>query len=414
MISLSSSAAQRALQLALLTLAVAAAAYSRMTLGPLQEAMRGELGISDNQMALLQGPALAWPLVLAAVPIGLLIDRRSRVRFIQVCAVIDVVGTALLALAENFPLLLGLRCFVAIAVCATNPAVLSLLGDLFPPEQRGRATMVIATGGYAGTAAAFAFGGALIVSMSWEQVVLATALPLAAIACALLVLREPVRTAVVRGNQSIRQAIVEAWAYRRAIAPTLTGIVLVEIGINAALSWAAPALSRAHSLAADRVGFIVATAVLVSGVVGPMSGGMLADLCQRSGGSERSLRALGAVSFLGAFAALFPVLPNETWAASLLVVFLTAISAIIVMSTTLFTVVIPNEIRGLCITVMIGTTVIFGLALAPLCVSALSTLSGGDAQLGSALAVVGVVSCVGAGVVFGLASRAPGAQPAAL
>src|SRR5262245_38698972 len=74
----------RILQLSLLTLAALAGSYARITLGPLQETMRLALGLSDNHMAVLQGPALALPMVIAAIPLGLLIDRYSRVRLLFV------------------------------------------------------------------------------------------------------------------------------------------------------------------------------------------------------------------------------------------------------------------------------------------------------------------------------------------
>jgi hypothetical protein len=63
-----------------------AGAYARTAMSPLQETMRVALGLSDNQMASLQGPALALPLMLVAVPLGVLIDSRSRVRMLLVLA----------------------------------------------------------------------------------------------------------------------------------------------------------------------------------------------------------------------------------------------------------------------------------------------------------------------------------------
>ncbi len=73
---------RRHMDMALLGLAVTAGTYARTLLGPLQEALGASLDLSDNQLALLQGPALALPLLVMSVPLGLLIDRRSRVRLL--------------------------------------------------------------------------------------------------------------------------------------------------------------------------------------------------------------------------------------------------------------------------------------------------------------------------------------------
>src|SRR5207249_1508965 len=74
----------RGYQLLLLAAAMAAGGYVRTAISPLQETMRIALSMSDNQMALLQGPVIGIPITLAAVPLGLLIDRYSRVRLLSV------------------------------------------------------------------------------------------------------------------------------------------------------------------------------------------------------------------------------------------------------------------------------------------------------------------------------------------
>src|SRR6267154_1989062 len=88
----------RLVQLLLLTMAATAAIYARTALGPLQEAIRAAFTLSDNQIALLQGPALALPLVIAAIPLGLVIDRYSRVRVVFVLTVLNLVGSLATAL----------------------------------------------------------------------------------------------------------------------------------------------------------------------------------------------------------------------------------------------------------------------------------------------------------------------------
>jgi hypothetical protein len=65
--------------------------------------------------------------------------------------------------------------------------------------------------------------------------------------------------------------------------------------------------------------------------------------------------------------------------------------------TTLFTVVIPNELRGLSMTLVSATGAFFGMGAAPVAVSFLSSGSGGHAALGEALlATCAITSAVGA------------------
>jgi MFS family permease len=389
----------RTLQFLLLTFASLVAAFSRFTVSPLQESMRVSLAFSDNQMALLQGPALALPMVLASIPLGLLIDRCSRVRLLIIFAVLDLAGSLFTALASSFPVLFAARCLVGLAVAGVGTTTYSLLADLYEPAQRGRASMVVVVGQYAGMSAAFALGGVLLTRSGkgvdgWQWAMLWMTGPMLLVIFSTLPMREPPRTGVAIENPTIRQALAEAWRHRLVIGPLMVGSVMAEMAVLAALTWASPALARDFALTPAQIGTIMAMTVLVSGVVGPVAGGFLADLCQRTGGPRRTLLALSGLALLSAPLGLFSVVSGVTSASVLLVVFMTVIGAILVVGIALFTIVIPNEVRGLCIAVLAGTQVLFAVALAPVTVSLLSSVLGGPAMIGKALAVV----CVTVGV----------------
>src|SRR5688572_15744014 len=99
----------RFLQLLLLTTAACATSYARFTLAPLQETMRLDLGLTDHQIAWIQGPAIAVPLALGAIPLGLILDRYSRARFFLVFAVLNLLACVLPAFASGFGLLFFAR-----------------------------------------------------------------------------------------------------------------------------------------------------------------------------------------------------------------------------------------------------------------------------------------------------------------
>ena len=197
-------------------------AYARTAVSPLQETMRLALGLSDNQMALLQGPALALPMIAAAVPLGLVIDRYSRVRLLLVLVIFNLLGSFLSAIAPNFGMLFAARCVVGLTTSAAAITVISLVADLYPPAQRGRAKAVIVVGQYSGLAAAFAFGGALLAVISvgpdaWRWVMFWLAVPLLPIALLMFAAREPTRTGMLMRNPSRRETFHELWAYRKIV-----------------------------------------------------------------------------------------------------------------------------------------------------------------------------------------------------
>jgi predicted MFS family arabinose efflux permease len=398
-------------QILLLMVVVSAANYARTALGPLQETMRAALALTDNQMGLLQGPAVAIPVVLGAIPLGLLIDRYSRVRLLAGLAVLLLLGTTLTALAPGFALLFAARSLTGLTAITVNSVALSLISDLFMPAQRGRATMTMAIGQSAGAAAVFSLGGMLLARFAsdptgWRWALAAIASPLVAVVVLALFMREPLRTGRVVENPSVRDAFREVWRFRKVITPLLMGLVMVETALGAAMIWATPALSRNLALPADRMGTIMALVMLVSGIVGPIGGGVLADRCERRGGPRRTLLAIAALALASAPAGLFAVAPGIAMSAIPLVVFISLVSAACVMATSLFTVVIPNELRGLCVGMLAVANVFFCVGLAPISVSALSAGLGGPASIGTSLALVCIITSLAGAGVFACGTRA--------
>jgi len=403
----------RTLQFALLAMTAAAAMYARFSIAALQEAIRNALSLTDNQMALLQGPALALPMAIAAIPLGLLIDRYSRTRLLVVFAILYWLGTLLTALAPSFLMLFAARALVGLSVAAASTTVFSLLADLFDETQRGRATMVVAIGQYGGISSAFALGGVLLASSApgpdqWRHAMLEVSLPLVITAAMLVLMREPERNGVMMESPSLADVRGELWRYRAVIAPLMVGLVLAEVGVLAVTTWAAPTFSRTFALTPERIGALMALALLVSGLSGPAVGGLLADVCQKAGGARRTTLALSALALLSAPVSLFPLAPNPVAASVMLVAFLTLVTAILVMGTTLFTIVVPNEVRGVCLASLAGAQVVFGVGLAPVVVSGLSGAIGGPAMIGRALALASLAAGFSSAAAFVLLWRRQG------
>ena len=401
----------RGLQLLLLTTAITCAVHAKVALGPLQETMRVVMGLSDNQMALLQGPALAISMVAIAVPLGLVIDRYSRVRLLIVLLSLLMIGTVMTALAPNFAVLFVGRTLVGLGAFPIQPVVLSLIADHFAAEQRGRASMLTLVGQYAAMSAIFAVGGQLITFFgtddnAWRFALLWLVCPLLVLVMPMMfALREPPRSERVIQKPSIRESFVELWRYRSVIGTLLAGIVVKLIPLHSAMIWAAPTLTRNFSLGADHVGMIMAIVLPIGGIGGSIVGGVLADACQRRGGPRRTIAAVVTVAALSAPLGLFAVVPNVLAAAVMLACLICAITAVAQMTTTVAIVAIPNELRGLYFAIAGGVGAVFGVGLGPLLVSTLSGAVGGQAAVGTSLASICVIGCLLSATTYGLGRR---------
>jgi MFS family permease len=409
----------RLVQLLLLAAATWVAMYSRSALGPLQETIRASLSLSDNQMALLQGAAMALPMALGSIPLGLLADQVSRARMLSFFVCLSCASCVFSAVASEFSLLFIARCLAGLSSAAILIACFSLIGDLYAPEERGRASMVVASGEIFGAPAAFAIGGTLVVMVGttpgmtlpgweladWRWSLLWMAGLLIPIVLLTLLLREPPRSDVVREKPPLRVVWPELWRYRTVAMPVLLARAMIWLADGAVFVWAAPTFARKFDLAPDRVGAMIGVVLLVSGLLGPVLGGPLADFCQRRGGPRQTMAALAGIALLSVPAALFAVMPSAVSAACVLAVFLTLGFTISTAGVTLSIIVIPGELRGFYLGITFTVGSLFFVGLAPLAVSMLSGFLGGEAMIGRALAIV----CASAGalgaIVFGLSAR---------
>lgn len=382
--------------MALLTLAAAAAAYSKSSLGPLQEAAKHSLGVSDHYIALLQGPALALPMVVAGLPLGFMADRYSRVRLLCTLSAASFAFTMLSALTASLAILFLARCLVGLAVFGTFPVAVSLIADLYEPAQRGRATMALTTGQFGGAAGVFVLGGRLLPTMdSWRETLLWLSAPLLIVALLLLAMREPPRRGVQAQTGLMRTALTDLWRRRGGFLALTGGVVIVEIALGAVLTWSAPTFSRSFGLNSAEIGGVMGIVILCSGVAGAVLGGAAVDLSQRSGGARRSLATLTALAVLSVPTGLFPMTVGVVPAAILLALFIALVGAICVMGTVLITIFMPSHLHGMATAVLSIAGAIFGIGVAPLTVSVLSQWMGGESQVGEALSAV----CIGASLV---------------
>ena len=400
----------RVVDLLILVLVAGAAVYSRFSLSPVQEALRTTLGLTDNQLALLQGPVLAFPMVLTAIPLGILVDRRSRVRLLFVLTLINFAGGIVTISASHFSTLLVARILVGIGVPGISTAALSLIGDLYRPTLRGRALTAVAIGQYGGLSLVFALGGWLIGryganahawqwSMFWLNALLIPVLVI------IMGMREPARGERTGQAPSGRSEWRQLWQYRAVLLTLVTGMVMGDMAVFAVLTWASPAFERGFQLSPERIGALVGGAALVSGLVGPLVGGVVADTAQSFGGARRTIWALCALALIGAPAGLFAIVPDINVAAGMLMLFAGIGGAILVAGGALLTVVIPSDLRGVSISFSNTVQSILGIGLVPILISGLSTFLGGPAMLGRALAWVCVTATLLAAAIFAAGAR---------
>ncbi|KQX19720.1 MFS transporter [Sphingomonas sp. Root50] len=404
--------------LALLALIVGSSFFCRMTLNSLQQSLQAGMGLSDNQVALLLGSAMAVPAVIGGIPVGLLVDRFNRARLIMVFCLLSFAGTLVTALSDSLTLLFASRALIGFSTAAVSITVPSLLADLFPPSRRGRGSMIYGISQVGGMAVAFAVGGALVTILPatdlWRSGALIMSVPLLLVFLLSLLLREQPRMEIARERPSLAVSAIELWTFRRMILPLFGGVVAISVADGATLVWVVPTLTRTFGMSAAYANGVMGIALVVGGLLGPIFGGLAADRSLGSGGVVRAMSLLALLAGASVLLGLFAVAPGSALASVCLTAFLLVGSMVISVSLTLITVLLPNELRGFAVSVLAVVQILLSAGLSPSLVSIVAAGIGGPANVGTALAIVCAASSLVSAIAFLVGRRAEKRQPTQL
>lgn len=154
------------------------AALDNAVIGPAVPVLRASFGVDNREVGLVMSVFVLFSLCSTAL-LANLSDRFGRRPVYLASVTLFALGSLLIALSQSFWMLVASRAIQGIGAGGITPTASAVVGDEFPPEERGRALGLIgATYGMA-----FVLGpplaGALMVILSWHWIFLIN-LPIAA------------------------------------------------------------------------------------------------------------------------------------------------------------------------------------------------------------------------------------------
>ncbi|GAA0608851.1 MFS transporter [Kutzneria viridogrisea] len=262
------------------------------------EPLKAEFSLSDAQIGLLStGFTVVY--ALFGLPLGRLADRGSRRMILAVGLVVWSLLTLANGLAGSFLALVLVRLLLGVGEASFAPAANSLLADLYPADRRARATSLLQLGLPVGLVLAFFTVGSITNAFgTWRAPFFLAAVPGLVIGVLLLFIREPSRGAVDPVGTSAGRADRPFRSVLRI--PTLWWLILAGIGSQIASysvsTFSVPLLQRYFGTSLAVGGMLTGVTVGLSGLVGLLLGGRIADRASR--------RSPAARVYTGAFALL--------------------------------------------------------------------------------------------------------------
>jgi MFS transporter, Spinster family, sphingosine-1-phosphate transporter len=265
----------------------------RSVLSAIQTKIQIDFGLSNTELGLL-GSSFLFIYALATLPLGVWADRSIRKNIVAACVGIWSVASLLSGFTHNFIQILTTRSFLGIGEAGYAPASLSMIGDLFPKEQRGRILSLWSIGNLIGTALGLILGGIIADKFGWRWAFYIVGIP--GLIAAFFIWRsvEPHRGAFDRTN-GVEDDIThihgtigkDFWGVVKKILKIRTYWVLLGafvfsfFTIGSAQTWVTTYLVRAFGLSIAKAGTYSGLTLLIGSLVGTLIGGWLADFLQR-------------------------------------------------------------------------------------------------------------------------------------
>jgi predicted MFS family arabinose efflux permease len=352
--------------------------FDRQLAGALAEPVRKEFMLSDTALGLL-GTIFTLMYAIVGLPLGRIADKWYRTRLLAIGTGVWSLLTAASGLAQNYTQLFISRLGVGLGEATCAPAGQSLIGDLFPPQQRARAMGVFMLGLPAGISLAYFTAGALGAALGWRKVFLIACVP--GLIFALLALRipEPVRGALDAARPGAGQDAAVTAPYAAVLRlPTMWWIILSGIFHNfnmyAINAFQTPFLQRFHEMSLREASNVSAVSVGAVGAVGLLAGGWLADRLSVKRRNGRLL--LSACSMAIAAPSIYLALnqPKGSTAAFMMLMAVGTMTMFVYYATVYAAIqdVIAPRLRGTAVAIYFCAMYLLGASLGPLGMGMLS------------------------------------------
>lgn len=401
------SAAQAWYAVIIFYIAYTLAFVDRQILSFLVGPIRADLGLTDFQFSLIHGFAFVVFYSTLGIPIARLADRSNRRNVIVAGVALWSAMTALCGLANTYGQLFLARLGVGFGEAALSPAAVSIMADSFPRDKRALPISIYSAGVHGGAGLASVFGG-LIVAYAmtrgtttlplvgemrpWQMALMMVGLPGLVVALLVCTVREPARQE--RSRSGAGPSFGEVFAYLRQHR-VLYGTLMVGAGLAAlasygAFSWVPTLFQRHYGWNMANIGLSFGLITVVFGTGGLLLGGLISSKLAKAGSAAPYSKVM-IVSMVAAAvpAALLVAVKSPQWTLGCLALLIFFNSTPIGLVQTAIQAVTPNEMRAQVIAVYLLAVALFGTALGPSAVAALTDYYfRNDAAVGSSMAIV--------------------------
>lgn len=391
----------------MLTIAYIFSFIDRYILGLLIEPIKADLGLTDEQIGWVIGPAFAIFYATMGLPLGWLVDRKRRTWIVAAGILVWSLATAVSGLAKSFWHLFLTRMMVGVGEATLSPSAMSMIADSFPPEKRGKPISVYVAAVSLGSGLASLIGGAVLIWAKttefvtvpvfgnlapWQLTFFAVGLPGLLLGIIFMFIKEPSRQVAELDSDLEGNGMIDALTYVKRRAGTyLTFVSMAAVMAIIAYSqgFLPATFERTWGWPAEKYALVNGIILLTVGPATVFATGVVSDRWTQAGKDDAALRLLIIGYFIMIPTSILSMfMPTAEMAFVILGLNTVGLAMISAMAITALLAITPGQIRGQVVALYYMVISLAGLFLGPTSVGVLSTRVFGEENIRYAVAAL--------------------------
>jgi MFS family permease len=279
----------------------------RYVVSTVLDAMKADLNLTDQGVAMLSSWPLALFYVVLGFPVSYVLDRHNRTKIVAVCIAMWSAATVMCGVASSIIGFALSRIGVGIGEAGGTPGANSILSDYFPASRRPMALTIFSLGAPIGAWLSYEFAGAVAQAYGWKSVFWVLGLPGFLVGALIwFTIREPARGQMDAEIQEVAPSVKETTKFLFEQSSAIH--VMLASALTALWGWGliyfTPSfLQRIHHLNAAEAGLVTGNIHLFGGGIATALTGWL--LTRRFfDDPRRTVWLMGVVVGLATFASI--------------------------------------------------------------------------------------------------------------
>jgi MFS family permease len=372
--------------------------------------IKKDFHLSDTQIGLLTGFAFVAFYVILGIPLSRLVDRGPRKWILGAALTFWSLMTAACGLAGNVWQLIAARMLVGAGESCNAPGAYSMTSDMFSREKLARPMSVIGIGTVAGSGMALLVGGLLIGWLKhispqtfpivgtlkpWQMTFVIVSLPgvLWALLMVATVPEPPRHAAAESSSPTLGETLRHLWSRRDAYLPMFLAYSIKGMLSFGVTAWSPVFFERKFGYAPGQPGLPIGLISLIVSPLGLLLGGWWAQRMFAAGRRDANMRVVMLISLpLIPAAILFPLMPSDALALTVLGVSLFLGSVGNGPANTAIQTVTPGRMRGVTTAIYIALYNMIGYGLGPLVVGWFNDHVFGETRISYSMVVLAAIA----------------------